>query len=311
MGYISNLGIPYMGSKKKLAKSIIDVILEQNPECKYFYDLFGGGGAISFEALQRPQIEKVYYNEMDTGIVELLKKILNEGVTEEFYQWIDRETFNQCKRGHDWFAGLVKTIWSFGNKTHDYLYGKDIEQYKKLLHDIVVNKSEYAVNILYEKYGVELDYKYIDNNYNIDERRLYTLQCIKIKNNKHERIEHLERLKHLAQLQFLQNKCKFTISNKSYEQVIIDTPIDETIIYLDPPYRNTEKYQHGIDYEKLHDYIINSPYKIYVSSYDWDGLYAVAGFNHISTLSATNNSKRVIEKLYCNKPIEKNTFWFM
>ena len=39
--------------------------------------------------------------------------------------------------------------------------------------------------------------------------------------------------------------------------------------------------------------------------------YEVASFNHRSTLSATNKSKRVIEKLYCNKPIEKNTFWFM
>jgi len=137
------------------------------------------------------------------------------------------------------------------------------------------------------------------------------LQCIKRKYNKQESIEHLEKLKNLVKLQFLQNKYKLAISSKSYEQVIIDTPIDETVIYLDPPYRNTEKYQHGIDYEKLHKYIINSPYKIYVSSYDWDGLYEVVSFNHISILSATNKSKRVIEKLYCNKPIEKNTFWFM
>lgn len=289
-----------MGSKRRLAKDIVSVSMRDNPHCKYFYDLFGGGGAISFEALQWPNIDKVFYNEIDTAIIELLKKVLYEGVTEEFYQWIDRETFNQYKRGNDWFAGFVKTIWSFGNNQRTYLYGEDKEQYKKLLHDIVVNKSEYAVNILHEKYGVELDYRYIYNNYNIDERRLYTLQCIKIKNNKHELIDHLGRLKHLAKLQFLQNKYKFTISNKSYEQVIIDTPIDETVIYLDPPYKNTEQYQHSIDYEKLHEYIANSPYKIYVSSYEWDGLYEVACFNHISTLSATNNNKRVVERLYCN-----------
>jgi 16S rRNA G966 N2-methylase RsmD len=310
MGYTPKLGIPYMGSKRKLAHDIVSVIMQDNPQCKYFYDLFGGGGAISFEALEWPNIETVIYNEIDTAITELLKKVLYEGVTEEFYQWIDRETFHQCKRDHDWFAGLIKTIWSFGNKTYNYLYGKDIEQYKKILHDIVVNKSEYAVNILNEKYGVELDYKYINNNYNIDERRLYTSQCIKIKNNKHERIQHLERLKHLVQLQFLQNKYKLAISSKSYEQVIIDTPIDETIIYLDPPYKNTGKYQHEVDHKKLHEYIVNSPYKIYVSSYDWDGLYEVASFNHRTKLSATKNNI-VLEKLYCNKPIEKNIFWFM
>ena len=310
MGYTPKLGIPYMGSKRKLAHDIVSVIMQDNPQCKYFYDLFGGGGAISFEALQRPQIERVYFNEIDTAITELLKKVLYEGVSEEFYQWIDRETFHKNNKGKDWFAGLVKTCWSFGNNQRTYLYGEDKEQYKKLLHDIVVHRSENAVGILHEKYGVELDYKYIDNNYNIDERRLYTLQCIKIKNNKYEYIEHLERLKHLVQLQFLQNKYKFTISNKSYEQVIIDTPIHETVIYLDPPYKNTERYQHDIDHEKLHKYIINSPYKIYVSSYHWDGLYEVASFNHITKLSATKNNI-VLEKLYCNKPIEKNTFWFM
>ena len=37
-----------MGSKRKLAKDIVDFIMERNPNVKYFYDLFGGGGAISF-----------------------------------------------------------------------------------------------------------------------------------------------------------------------------------------------------------------------------------------------------------------------
>ena len=290
-----------MGSKRKLAEDIVSVIMQDNPHCKYFYDLFGGGGAISFEALQWPNIEKVIYNEIDTAITELLKKILYEGVTEEFYQWIDRETFHKNNKGNDWFAGVVKTIWSFGNKGNTYLYGNDREEYKKLLHDIVVHKDKYAVDILHEKYDVELDYEYIRNNYNIDERRLYMLQCIKRKYNKQEHIEHLERLKILVKLQFLQRKENLIISNKSYEQVIIDTPIHETIIYLDPPYKNTEKYQHDIDHEKLHEYIVNSPYKIYVSSYHWDGLYEVASLNHRSTLSATNNSKRVIERLYCNR----------
>ena len=121
--------------------------------------------------------------------------------------------------------------------------------------------------------------------------------CIKIS----EILPNLNRINELEKLQFLQNKCKFTISNKSYEQVIIDTPIAETIIYLDPPYKNTEQYQHDINHEKLHEYIVNSPYKIYVSSYDWYGLYELASFNQRSTLSATNNNKRVIERLYCNR----------
>ena len=68
------MAIPYMGSKRKLAKPIIDYILANNPNTKYIYDLFGGGGAISFEALKRKKIKQVHYNELNTGVVELLKK---------------------------------------------------------------------------------------------------------------------------------------------------------------------------------------------------------------------------------------------
>lgn len=66
------LGIPYMGSKRKLSKTIIDYILIHNPNVKYIYDLFGGGGSMSFEALQRKQIKKVFYNELNTGVTERL-----------------------------------------------------------------------------------------------------------------------------------------------------------------------------------------------------------------------------------------------
>lgn len=68
-----SLGIPYMGSKRKLVSKIISHIKKYNPNCKYFYDLFGGGGAVSLEALKH--FENVYYNELDTGVVRLLEKI--------------------------------------------------------------------------------------------------------------------------------------------------------------------------------------------------------------------------------------------
>ena len=63
-----------MGSKRKLAKPIIDYILRHNPNTKYFWDVFGGGGAMSFEAIQRKQIKQVFYNDFNAGITELLKK---------------------------------------------------------------------------------------------------------------------------------------------------------------------------------------------------------------------------------------------
>jgi site-specific DNA-adenine methylase len=345
------LGMPYMGGKRKLSKPIIDYIIAHNPKAKYFYDLFGGGGAVSFEALQRSQFKEVNYNELNTGIVELLKKIRNEGVTEEFYQWVSRETFNKHKNDNDWFGGLLKTCWSFGNNQKDYLFGKDIEQYKKNFHLAVVNNidtmkdmQDYCKNYVKEKYGIEEDLtltmpKCIDyqerrldlrmqiSNYqkkcNLNQLKQLELlqQLIHIQQLKRfqpferieqlkscqqiERLNHLkslqqpqqlERLEKIQQLQALEN---LIITNHSYQDVIINTPIDETVIYCDPPYKNTAEYKEKLGHNIFNEWVKNSPYKIYVSSYESD-LNCALEMDHRSTLSQTKNNK-VIEKLFCNK----------
>ncbi len=53
------LGIPYMGSKRKIAKELMDYMLANTPNATAFYDLFGGGAAMSMEALKRPQLKAV------------------------------------------------------------------------------------------------------------------------------------------------------------------------------------------------------------------------------------------------------------
>ena len=80
----------------------------------------------------------------------------------------------------------------------------------------------------------------------------------------------------------------------------IETPVNETIIYCDPPYKGTGKYQKDIDHDKFLEWVKNSPYKIYVSSYEFD-LPCVFELSHRSSLSATNNSKKVVERLFCNQ----------
>jgi len=291
------LGIPYMGSKRKLASPILDHIIENNPNVKYFYDLFGGGGAISFDALQRPQLQEVHYNELNEAIVNLLLKIRDDGVTDEFYEWISREEFNELKTGTCWKSGLIKTCWSFGNNQKDYLYGKAIEENKRLMHEIVVNKCEKSLNTFNDKFG--LDFK--NDGDSITDRRLQLQSYIKKSlNTRVGELQHLQQLEQLQQLERLGQLCELKITNMSYEQVTINTPVDETVIYLDPPYKNRKKYERDIDHNKLEEWIKSSPYKVYISSYEFDGLREVANFNHRSTLSATANNK-VTERLFCNR----------
>lgn len=290
-----------MGSKRKLSKKIVDEILNANKNTKYIYDLFGGGGAISFEALQRPKIKKVFYNELNTGVTELLKKIRTDGVTDEFYQWIDRETFNNHKNDDCWFGGLCKVVWSFGNNQRDYIFGKDVEPIKKLGHETIVFKNKSSLEELSKILEVDLPIEILDMN--ITKGRQQLSRIVKKVKNVRIGLQQLERLQQLQQLQRLQQLeqlQQLEISSKSYIDVEITTPKEETIIYLDPPYENTAKYQEAdFCHRELEDYIKNSPYKIYVSSYKFN-LPRVASFKHTSSLCATSTNE-VTENLYCNK----------
>jgi len=295
---IKKLGIPYMGSKRSLAPKILDFILQENPNCKYIYDLFGGGGAISFEAIQRPQIEKVFYNELNTGVTELLKKIQSDGVTDDFYEWISREDFMKYKGGDCWKSGLAKTCWSFGSNQSSYLFGKDIEDDKRLLHEIIVNKCSKSVSEFEKKFGMEIHNEFLVGD-TINARRLSVLRLIKSLSKERNGLEQLQGIQHLERIQRLEQLKHLHISNKSYKAVEISTPVGDTVVYLDPPYADTATYQCRISHEDLYEYIEKSPYKIYLSSYE-SHLPCVLEIEHRSKLSQTKN-KKTIEKLFTNK----------
>jgi len=305
MNEIKNLGLPYMGSKRKLAPKIIKKILSDNSNTKYFYDLFGGGGAISFYISNNYPDIKVFYNEYNKGVVELLKKIKKDEITKEFYNFIDRESFIKNKDKDDWIGGLSKTVYSFGNNQKSYLYGKEIELYKYLLHKIIIDNSIKHLEEFNKKYDMKLNLSKKDD---IRDRKLEISKeirkILKEQNNIIKRLFQVEHLDRLKNLENLKNKINFEILNYSYDEVKIKTPINETIIYLDPPYKNTGKYQKDIDHNKLKDYIHSSHYTIYLSSYEnvYD-MYLVDEYEHRSSLSSTANNK-VIEKLYCNRKIE-------
>ena len=301
MEYISNLGMPYMGSKRKLAKPIMDYIIRNNPDIRYFYDIFGGGGAMSFEAIQRPRLREVFYNDFNTGVVELLKKIKNDGVTDDFYKWVTREEFKKHKNDKTWFGGLCAVIWSFGSGQGTYLFGES-EYNKKLLHEIIVDKNVESLKIFNDKYNVDIKMNtFFDET--IYQKRLRIISYLKKKLGRSD-LQHLERLQQLERLEQLK-KLPFSerlkISNMSYEDVKINTPKNETIIYLDPPYINTKKYTHDInhdDFYKWVDKLTKNGYKIYLSSYESD-LECVKTFTHRSTFSQTANNE-VEENLFTN-----------
>jgi site-specific DNA-adenine methylase len=138
------LRIHYKGSKQEIAYSIILFLYQRHPRAKYFYDLFGGGASISLMAKQFGY--KVFYNEINSGMCNLLKFLKGNKIPEEWYEWVSREKFYQHINKNDPYSQMVKICYSFGNGSCNYLFGKNIEQYKKLSPNIVVYEDKKSID---------------------------------------------------------------------------------------------------------------------------------------------------------------------
>ena len=316
---LKHLGLPYLGSKRRLASEIVDIMLSRHLNARYLYDLFGGGGAISLEAIQRPQFDKVIYNDKNTGIVEVLKDILYNGISRKYYQWVDRKTFEEHKYDNDWFGGLLQVVWSFNNNQQAYQYGRKIESLKYLLHQIIVYRDIEALRELHYKYRLYITMPRSDPS--LDWREQITQRRIRVSREitqiekdikpeplaqtgrkRFNNIEHLERIDRIRKIYQLPTiyKEKLIIYNRSYDEVEINTPPEETVIYLDPPYVN-KHYQIGIDKNELLKWIKHMSqkgYPIYVSEYEFDGLECV--WERLKTNRYSRSKRKVYERLFSN-----------
>jgi site-specific DNA-adenine methylase len=299
------LGIPYMGSKRKIAKNVLDKCLELAPDTKYFYDLFGGGGAISFEALQRDQIQKVFYNDFNPQITTLMQDLKDNAIHKRIYKkWISREEFNDRRYENSSEGAIIGTCWSFGNNPKKgYLYSKALTPHKKLLHEIVVKKCEESLLKFNKEFNINIPKSVLDIE-PMNDRRLRIMREIKqLAKSRLGELRHLEslnRLQHLERLNRVKEISIFpTITNLSYQDVKINTSSNETLIYLDPPYTNTTKYTDTVCHNELLNWIQKSNYKIVVSSYEFDSLKEVYSKDVKTSMSSTNALKRQ-EKLFTN-----------
>ena len=50
------IGLPYQGSKNKISKKIVQIIKQNFGTDKVIYDVFGGGGAITAECVDRKSV---------------------------------------------------------------------------------------------------------------------------------------------------------------------------------------------------------------------------------------------------------------
>ena len=197
-----NYGLPYKGSKNKLAPKIFELF----PQKKNFYDLFCGGCAMTHFGMLHNKFEKFIINDINPMCPTLFVDAVN-GKFKNETRWISREDFLNSNEPY------VKFVWSFGNNLRGYLYGKEIEPWKKALHyarvfddfslfeemgiklksasriEIEKNKKElkekyiiwYVKEVLHSEYKIEALRKDLTENIkkNSEELRQYLIDALK------------------------------------------------------------------------------------------------------------------------------------
>ena len=140
----------YTGSKEMIAGAILKEIHKRAPNAKYFFDLFGGGGAMSVQALASGL--KVHYNELKTDLClmfEYVKDCIahprNEwGIFDkEMYFWVDKNEFLRIRQKYvkqEFLKGseIIKGfIYSFGAQGINASYAFGVRQWKHAGHNMV------------------------------------------------------------------------------------------------------------------------------------------------------------------------------
>ena len=234
------VGLPYVGSKKKISKKIVQLIIQNFGKYKTVYDVFGGGGAITAECIINGL--DVRYNDLDKTVVGMLETVLK--TDREFLKTliVSRKDFFKIlsKDEKTTEDNLKLLINSFGNDSKSYIYNKEVSDIKyKTAYDVIHNHDVFYGYKQTETYNQTLD----KHNGQID-----TLKQL-------ERLQQLERLEQLNQLQQTQGGVIHPFTTFDYKRF---SNVTNAIIYLDPPYESTGKYYHEneMDYKEFYDWVV-------------------------------------------------------
>lgn len=106
-------GLPYMGSKNRIAEWVVDSL----PAAETLVDLFAGGCAVTHCALVSGKFKRVIANDI-TDAPEVFADALNGDIDISGFP-LTREEFEAST------DMLARLVYSFSNNNRTYLYGKD------------------------------------------------------------------------------------------------------------------------------------------------------------------------------------------
>ena len=120
-----NYGLPYQGSKNRIAKRLVDAL----PPAPVLYDVFCGGCAVTHAAMLSGKYQRFVINDRRGWLPDAFQKAIHGGYAHED-RWISREDFERLK-STDAYAAMC---FSFGSDCRSYMYARGLEPYKRALH---------------------------------------------------------------------------------------------------------------------------------------------------------------------------------
>lgn len=331
---VENYGLPYAGSKSRIAHWVIDNL----PSGRVLIDAFAGGCAITHRALLSKKWQTVIANDINGKYTQLFLDAVRGKYRYE-QRWISREDFERLKLQD----AFVACCWSFGNNLKRYMYSQAIEPYKRALHyAIVFNDFEPMQELMPEvARAVHEAIHWIRNTHDrritaqnvivktlkrltgdnyahqiIQSNPLY--QSIRHSNKDAQSLESLESLERMESLQSLQclerlqnlesleRMESLRVTSLSYDE--IDIP-DDAVVYCDPPYHACDKRLYestakAFDNCAFYDWCVrvSKTNPIFISEYsiEDDRFEVVAEKQKMTSMSPVKSSI-VTERLYTVK----------
>ncbi|MBD5382001.1 DNA adenine methylase [Clavibacter sp.] len=317
-------GLPYMGSKSKIAEWVVSHL----PRATHLYDIFSGGGAITHCALLSGKWKCVHFSDISNS-VELLRDCF-DGNFPDGSEWISREDFFARKDEEPY----IRLLWSFGNDGRSYLYGKDIEPYKKAVHEMIFAptpnerrlKFREVCKLIPSVLGFKGGAPDVSPRVNGEiAEATYRLQHLEpnppplttqspicqsvaspairrsLQQNPIElhRLQSEERRRACEEFPFFGGEYECRIAD--YRDIEI---LPDSIIYADKPYINTGGYgdtgKDDFDHDAFWQWTEEQDVPVFISEY-WapeDRFKCIASKERTSTFSATNNGLKKIEKIF-------------
>ena len=296
-------GLPYMGSKSRIADKILDLI----PPGEVFVDLFAGGCAVTHASILRKQYRRYIVNDI-TDYPDLFLRACRGEIKMEQARWISREEFHAKKETDP----LIRHLWSFSNRGDTYCYSRAIEPYMRAAFDLLTAQDFTARRIAFRS-TIRALFRYLRE----ESGGALTLSKKHFKGGKttecfsycaDDRKQNIERLRRVSMLERIARTASLAgitppeVFRLDYRAVSIPTG---SIVYADPPYAGCEEYEgaKGFDSAAFFDWARACHHPVFFSEYSAPQDFAlIASFEVQKTLCDCRKETYATERLYANPP---------